>query len=647
MSSKNINIEVLESPKWETLPYIYLTPKEIYDIDISDNIETLRVENIVVVYDDSKERLAKFCYGKYKYDRKIGKGVVQKTSLIKKRLNLAKSIVKLIAIMHSNANRGITIKKVIAYVGRFINSHSPMLNNLEVARHELTKFITLLFESVKKYIPKNKEIGQARVGLSPITAYAKQSAVIDFLCVHMSVNIIELTRGMKLVNGGKAQGKEKTTPISEDELAQEFNFYTTMFRETSNIVLKNEMLPKKISFINSTHWFLPTPLFMHTKPQTMSTSETWNYADGTNYTREHLDKMKDFPLSNGKWNNRCSDVEESFIKQNLEWSATKQAMASAALKAYFMQFCILTGMNDAVIAAIPFNANFEITKKHQDFKEIKYRANGKEVCFSIQSEFISDFKLYIKLRGYILEKYDASHFKYLFFTFKKGNKNSVSRLPLNGSAGSQARVKLSNRAPFTLNTGQKLRVTKGLWVRKGFGEVVSAYVLQHRTSTSMTTYSGNNDIDTSKEFTDYFEWLNEMVLNQDFSIKTETGACASGYEPDFAENTPVDFQNCGKGEGCLFCSKFRLHKDEADLRKLFSLKFLVTQCITAAANNEHFESVYRPLIVRIDSLVGELIKQEPDLKVMVDAVEKSVFENEKLTPYWLRKYETLIDLGVL
>lgn len=648
MSNENIDIKVLESPEWEVLPYTYLTPKELYEIHISETVETLRVDNIVIVCGAKKAYLAKVCYGQYKYRHKLNKVVVQKNSFIKERLSIAKSIVDFVVKQHENLCKPVSIHPKILVVTNFLNisMFKSTPNDIELTRHYLKPFIANLLEQVRIYTPKNKETGQALVGFSSTTAYRKQAPVIDFLCLHMNINSPELTQGIKLVK--KGEPTTKTQPISEDELAQEFNYYTIMFRELSTVVLNNEMLPKKITFIESSHWLLPTIDFLSLKKSSNRCKilPYWNHEDGTQYTKYALEELTGEKLTSHYWHCRCSTIQESFISQNSEWSMTKQNMAVAALKAYYMQFSILTGMNDSVVAATPFNADYEITKEAQNFKGIKYRANGKEVHFSIQSEFIADFKLFMKLREFVLEKIGVSNFEYLFFSISK-KRDSVASLYLDGGWSGYVRNSLSKKSTFKLNTSRKLRVTKGLWVRKRFGEVVSAYVLQHKISTSMTSYSGNNAIDTSEEFTNYFEWLNEQILTQDFSVKTETGACTSGNEPAFAEGTPDEFQKCGKGEGCLFCSNFRLHKDETDLRKLFSLKFLVNECVTVAANNEHFEGIYRPLLNRIDSLVAELIKQEPDLKVMVDSVETSVFEYEELTPYWLRKYQTLIEIGVL
>jgi hypothetical protein len=649
MSSTNIKIEVLESAKWEHLPCVYLTAKEIYNIEVSENIETLRLDNIGILLGKQVIYLAKTCYRQYKYNRKTKIPHVQKGSLIKERLNVAKSIMELVAIAYAGNYSNTTIYAKLYYFVEFINLDLsvPFPTNLESARNYLKPFIADSHEKIKKYIPADNDKGQARVGISLEMACQRQKNAIDLLCHHLKLNTTELLQGIKLIKH-KKKVVNTTQALYQDELAQEFNYYTTMFRELSTIVLNNKILPRKIVFAERSYWLLPTSSYMKIdQKDEVKGVPYWNYAEGTNYTRYYVEQKRGKKFSKNDWKRRCKTIRDNFIKQNLEWSFTRKTMAQGALRAYFMQFTILTGMNDSVIARLPFNVDFDIKKEAQNFKGIKYRANGKDVHFSIQSEFISDFQLFIKLREYVLAKHGLSSFNRLFFSFETKRKNTVAELKVDGNAGKSAREILSRKAPFKLNSSRKLRVTKGLWVRKGFGEAVSAYVLQHSLSTSMTNYSGNNAIDTSDEFTDYFEWLNEKVLNHDYSVKTETGRCASQHEPEFAEGTPDEFQKCGKGEGCLFCSSYRLHSDETDLRKLFSLKFLVSECATIAKNNEHFEGIYRPLINRIDSLVGELIKREPDLQLMVISVEKSVFEDEELTQYWLRKYETLVDMGVL
>jgi len=634
---------------WELLDTVVYTPKELYEIVLSETIDNIRLDNIVIDLGSRKIGLASICYKQYDYINSDGhnSAYVIKESLNVARLSIIKSILKIIANEYLIGSRPLTVGALISAIKQFIVfcGNAPLLTGLENIRNSFQVYVDYLKEQIRIYVPQNKSTGERGRGISITTAQARQRATKILLCEHTNIDERELTEGIRLIKYSSAS-KMKIQPVTSTELAQEFNFYTLLFRNLSCIILNHEVLPQKIEFIEHVQWIMPHKTWTipgKSCPSERKSSCGINYNDGNYYTSEYLQhKLGLLPSQANRI--RLANINNS-RKNNEIYSGVRKNLAIAACKAYFMHFLIITGMNDSTAASLIYDSDYEITKNSQNFKTIKWRAASKEVSFSIQAEFIDDFKNYIKLRNYILKKEKNSKFNELFIgKLKYGVTGQIK----NGAANIQIRTNLSRRAPFQLNASRELRVTKGLWVRESYGVTVSAYVLQHSTSTAMTNYSGNDKNTTSQEMTNYFDWLNNKIINgKQNVIPTNTGNCAGDFKSVFIEQTPKLFKTCGKGEGCLFCEHYRLHADDTDLRKLYSLYFLIEQCRDIASNKMHFENVYAPVIRRIDSLLLELSKQKPALQQLIESIKKSVFEDEELTPFWSTKLETLIDLGVL
>ena len=268
---------------------------------------------------------------------------------------------------------------------------------------------------------------------------------------------------------------------------------------------------------------------------------------------------------------------------------------------------------------------------------------SKKVSFAIQSEFMDDFKTYLKLREYVLEKLGEPNYKYLFIgSIKFG----LNHLRLNGGASAIIRKSFEKIAPFNLNGNRKIRITKGLWVRRRYGVSISAYVLQHTLSTSITSYSGTDPETTKLELTKFYDQINDIHLKREESTPTESGNCIDIESPYFMDKTPESLKICGKG--CLFCKNFRVHTDKVDLHKLYSCLFGILQLKVLAHDKTHWEETYNPLVIRIESLIESIVLTDKETLAKVkQQVFVLVFEEQVLTTYWANKLQLLSDLGVL
>lgn len=273
-----------------------------------------------------------------------------------------------------------------------------------------------------------------------------------------------------------------------------------------------------------------------------------------------------------------------------------------------MHFLFLTGENDSTAASLLFNKNYKVENSNINFKSIKWRANGRAVKYDIQSEFIHDFKVYLRLRSYLLKHYNEKH-KELFLDVI--NHKLVAPTT---SGKHSCKIRKYFSAKFLKNNfdspSKKIRVTKGLWIRKNHGSSVSSYILQHSEKTANSSYTSSNFEKSSEELANYFSQLsNQLLLEPGKEDSTPSGKCIEPNMPqEISEiiSTSLITPDCRNIKSCLFCSKYRVHGDEIDIRKLLSMQYLVLQSEHIAHSVEHFKSVYEFLLTRIDAVLCQI-----------------------------------------
>jgi len=653
--TSKINSEAIShADEWVTLSQNLLTPRQILDHLTKPNGKSIRIDNILIDCRDSTYSLAEICYKKVLFGRSKKDYMKIKLPLLKRRIDISKSLLSLVAYHANKGHSNQTITNSISNSFVFIKSisHLSFPKNKQEARKSLKLYIDELRHAVRIYTPRNKKIKQKIIGKSANTARRLQYDAINLLCEHLNCSKYDITFDINLITGSNYH-IPKTHPVTDLQFTREFNFYTSLFLELTTIILRNKTLPTKIELENGrTEWVAPLKKWMRNYDTQAEKNNyrcsLFDYENGVFFHPEYLRNELGFlsPRHSIK-----KSIGQSIMTNNIEYSYVKRNIAQIAMLAYFMHFLIVTGMNDSTAATLVWNNDYKEEKNRQHFKNIKYRSFSKEVNFEMQSEFIKHFKLFLDLRDYLFKHENKKNFKFLFFKYnRKINAPAILPLTRTGNVGNYCRKHLNLRTPFKLSTSRAHRVTKGLWVRKRFGETISSYVLQHSLTTSLKNYSGNDKNVTGDELSIFFDKLNKKILQNDKSksqVKTNIGGCISIDEPDFSKTTPEIFKQCGKGEGCLFCSNYRLHGDEVDLRKIISLKYIIYESKSNASDQKHFLALYGPVNKRIDTLLKELINQQPEKKSLIKFVHNQVFKYEKLTTYWNNKLELLVDIGAL
>jgi hypothetical protein len=118
--------------------------------------------------------------------------------------------------------------------------------------------------------------------------------------------------------------------------------------------------------------------------------------------------------------------------------------------------------------------------------------------------------------------------------------------------------------------------------------------------------------------------------------------CVSFGDPGPAHG--VIKPDCKGPEGCLFCDKFKVHADEKDTRKLFSCRYVLRQTAPMMGSEERLQSLLGPFFERIQTIIAEVAQRD---STMVAKIAAEVDDDGELDPYWARKLEMLMALGVV
>jgi len=630
-------------------PIVYTLEDITKLFDNDDTYQFSRVDNIVLEFDSHFHHLGRICYNNFQTKNKNNQELhVELGSINVDAIQFVKRLIPYLAELMSGGKRTRTLSELTGYIIGLFNyireSELNLLCNKSSIQNFVNDYTDYLLHQIKIYDRKQK------LGLSTHTAQTYQSRVISFFAYVINVEESELTGGLHIIQRNNSQ-VQSALALNENAFAEQFNLYTQIFRQFSNIVLDHVEIPTIVNINNEQLWIAPSyNQWLKPKHKQSIGMRGFNYENGTFYSIEELEALSH--CKDKKRYQLGQHVNQAFnatIKVNQPHSTLRLLLAAWACRAYFMHFLIVTGENDCTAAALMFENEYLTDKSEQNFRSIKWRANGIPVRYDIQNEFVADFQRYIQLRNYLIDHYQQDY-KALFISA------AVSKLIQLSTKGD---VSCSFRKLFAVQftgtpltgTSKSFRVSKSLWVRDNYGTGISSYIMQHSNNIADSHYAGKDQEKAAEQLSDYFVELDNQLLKESLPVTAiPIGNCTEPSKPEMLDSLPLNgivTVNCGSHEGCLFCSKYRIHTDEADIRKLLSLKYLIIQSQNLAASQEHFDSVYKPVLTRIESLLRHIGKKKPSYLTLIKKIRKEVFEQELLSEYWYRKLELLNELGIL
>ncbi|RLA84320.1 MAG: hypothetical protein DRG78_01775 [Epsilonproteobacteria bacterium] len=566
----------------------------------------------------------------YKYEIKKGKNgfSCKRDSLIKNNIKYIQYIIEYIEYINTIGVRKITIAfhiKTIKHFIHFLNKEKlDFIDNINTAK-EVFEIYSFHLAQQKR---QNKLISEAQ---------KRQSCALKFLIFIFNDKEGFISSDVQLMRAyrGSSNGKEISNIVDS---TYAFNFYTKLFNQLSDFILNFNKYPFQITLERESLWIIPvhnwiSPSFK--KP----VNSNFDYKNGTLINGLEYEKSE----PEKRW--RIRELGEIIHKNNLHNNTkARLELGRFALKAYFMHFLTLTGMNDSTASNIMWNSDSEVIKDGQKFKAIKYRANNKPATFQIKNKFFSEFTKFLKLRDFLLQ---GNKIDYLFFD-KYGKDVLISANQKHGSFSSkinrQMRTLIDNKLP-TINS-KELRVNKSNFIMNKYGIAQAAQMLNNSITTTLKHYTGESQESSALQLSNYFDHINTvLVSNNNKLIDIPSGQCKDFDNPK-AIITINNFDvSCTKNEGCLFCEHYRVHADEIDIRKLYSLLYIINESRYLARDDKHFNTTYGLVIERINDILKEISKKL-DSKIL-KYIKDDVFNNENLHPYWEHKLSMLISLGVL
>jgi len=638
--------------KYELIePVIYTTDELLKAYESEDNPTIFdRVDNIIIQSHLSHIHLGKVCYFNFKIrhnkkNKKFKHLYAIPSSLDLERVQITKILLKHTYDLLIDEIRPLTINNRLKTIISFFEYLN--INNIEfhLERKSIQKALMhygeLLLHQIKIY---NKEL---KIGLTTSTAHNYQKWVLSFSAFILNIDCLELLNSNLLIASNEVE-RIPTQALSNEIQRIEFNQYTSIFRRFSSIVLDNSMFPFTMELNAESYWITPTGKIVHKDNEQLTKSGTFNFQDGREYSVAEIIASNRYKKTS-KRNEAIKLSKQKKAKANTPYSNARLFIAINACRAYFMHFLFLTGENDSTAASILFCEDYNIENSEKNFKSIKWRANNRTVKYDIQTEFIDDFKQYLRLRSYLLNYYNEKH-EELFLDILS---TKLVAAPSNGKFSSKIRINISSifKENSFIATSKTIRVTKGLWIRNNHGSSLSSYILQHSKKASNVSYTGANFEESSKELTNYFgELTNQLLISPGIEKSTPSGNCVEPNMPlaisEIASNNIFTI-DCGDQKSCLFCSKYRIHGDEKDIRKLLSMKYLIIQSEHLAASIEHFNRIYKSVLIHIEELLDQIRALGEEQVILIIDIHKQVFEQEELSDYWYRKLELLDELGVL
>ena len=179
--------------------------------------------------------------------------------------------------------------------------------------------------------------------------------------------------------------------------------------------------------------------------------------------------------------------------------------------------------------------------------------------------------------------------------------------------------------------------------------MAAARALQNTPETIIASYAAGSDETSSREITTFFKNYRTQLLTSktDDTIETGTGRCVRPGEPENLKPREIVQANCERDEGCLYCKNYRVIPDRHDLRKLHSYKAVLIASQHREGLHESAEKKYTDIASKIDQIVATVIATGLISEIDSETIRKKAEKHVDLHPYWQRKIELLIQIGVL
>jgi len=237
-------------------PKIY-TIEELTDLFENDDAFSFnRVDNIVIQFGTNFHHLGRICYKNVRITNKNNRELsVNLDSIDIIAIQFVKRLIPYLADLKLDGKRVRTLNGFTSYIISLFKFIRTDGFNLRCDKASIQDFINsytnYLLHQIKIY---NRNLN---LGLSTHTAQTYQSRVISFFSYVIEIEESELTGGLFIIQRNNNQ-VQSALALNDGAFAQQFNLYTKIFREFSNIILDHIEIPTSVNLNNEQLWIAPS-----------------------------------------------------------------------------------------------------------------------------------------------------------------------------------------------------------------------------------------------------------------------------------------------------------------------------------------------------------------------------------------------------
>lgn len=630
-------------------------PTAIYDLPLQKDTKILRPESVILRFPNGKSTdFGALCYlhrepvsELFYSSRKQSEG--RRVNLDSFSESRARRVIDLINHISDDLKySGRRTETVRDYTTRFVafmfwvdtNGYHDLLSNIQAAHSVVQNYTRHLRERVMTNT------------ISINSAARQQNSVFGLLERFFEVD--NLTRGVNLLRNNPA-AREATSPPSELAQARILALCETLFDGLTSFLLENKhyphslAVPEHLNYPNNILWIFPTTMWF--LPQKMlpggniKWSRGYNYSEGRTFTTQELQEVEGFSGKKQTAQNIINCAKRQIRMANTDKNHNqRQRLGLIALNAFIILFLSETGMNWAQLVSMTWRNEYDVNATHQVFRTIKWRAENKIVAFEIPVQFMPRFRHYLALRKYVLNSQTCD---FLFFTLGSNGRGAPKGIT---NCGPNNIYQTLQRIDPNLSvvSSRQWRAAKSDWLIRNTDPSTAALVLQNTEKTVLSHYAAGSEASHIEELTGFLDKVSETVIDKGKTIEggidRAIGYCSSYGAPN-KTNEKFSLQpDCKGPEGCFFCDKYRVHADERDTRKLISCRYCLQLTVPFAESYESIQIRLDPIFKRIEEILREISLRDKDL---VLKITKEVEEGGELDPYWARKLEMLMELGLV
>lgn len=481
------------------------------------------------------------------------------------------------------------------------------------------------------------------------TAARRQNAAIEVIA-----NATDWEINFQGLHQFSSANNSKSTSLPDEEnLARTLAISHAAFNRLADFILNFEKYPFIIEIASGKSWVFPAkrwimpPQIQKIRESLSQKAWTWDYETGEVSSNKYIAEKYGLTQSDAK-KMRARSLRIIERANSDARHHSRLNLAVFATRAFLFLFDSMVEANRSFYSEHSWDDNYFISKPYLkdgvEFVDVKPRARS-FVKFTITAVFLDSFLKYLKLRRYLI---NGRPFDKLFLQLEKDHTPTA----INPSSHQIYFEQILNLVDRNIKpiSNRQLRANKGDHLQNHSSPEITAGLLQNETKTAQRHYSEGSESRQSIEMTEYFNYLNSKIRDEEHRLRNEVkkiavGSCSAYKEPIATEHSIVN-PDCTDYEGCLGCKNFLLHSDREDIHKLLSMKYVLNQILPLVFKSKKAASELSLSISRIDLIISRIASLSHDLKLLVEDVSILV-DSGNLTDYWEWKLNQLFKLGVI